>query len=158
MAYEPESLYWYGAGGSSAEAIFAALYDGPVELAGFALRSPLLTKVPSTTDGDLRVEETTVATGEVYLDPLTLTARNLAYGDSYLPSGCISPECVRVFQGGQITMDRMVADFHTPAGAVLVGRAADSLRLGILLRTGCASGYTDDQVPRGSHRWVRRPG
>jgi peptide/nickel transport system substrate-binding protein len=114
-AYEPESLYWYGAGGPSAEAVFAALYDGPVDLVGFVPQSPLLTKVPSTTDGDLRVEQVEVATGEVYLDPLTLTARNLAYGDSYLPSGCVSPDCVRVFQGGRVTMDRMVADFHLKA-------------------------------------------
>jgi len=111
-AYEPESLYWYGAGGPPAEAVFAALYDGPVEFAGFELESPLLTKVPSISDGDLRVEEATVATGEVYLDPLTMAARNLAYGDSYLPSGCASPGCVRVFQGGRVTMDRMVVDFH----------------------------------------------
>ena len=111
-AYEPESLYWYGAGGPSAEAVLAALYDGPVDLVGFALQSPLLTKIPSIADGDLRVEAVTVATGEVYLDPLTLAARNLAYGDSYLPSGCASPECVRLFQGGQVTMDRMAAEFH----------------------------------------------
>ena len=111
-ADEPETLYWYGNGGAAAEAVLAALNDGPMDLVGFAPQSPLLTKVPSMADGDLRVEAVTVATGEVYLDPLTLTARNLTYGDSYLPSGCASPECVRVFQGGQVTMDRMVADFH----------------------------------------------
>jgi peptide/nickel transport system substrate-binding protein len=114
-AYEPKSLYWYGASGPSAEAVLAALYDGPVDLVEFAYQAPLLTKVPSTSDGDLRVEAVSVTTGEVFLDPLTLAARNLTYGDSYLPSGCTGLDCVRVFQGGQVTMDRMVAEFHLKA-------------------------------------------
>ncbi len=111
-ADEPESLYWYGTSGTSAEAVLAALYDGPVDLIGFEVQSPLLTRVPSMTNGDVRVEAVSVATGQVYLDPLTMTARNLTYGDSYLPSGCTSPDCVRVFQGGEVTMDRMVVEFH----------------------------------------------
>ena len=111
-AHEPESLYWYGTSGASAEAVLAALYDGPVDLIGFEYQSPLLTKVPSIADGDVRVEAIPVAMGQAYLDPLTMTARNLAYGDSYLPSGCTNPDCVRVFQGGEITMDRMVVEFH----------------------------------------------
>jgi peptide/nickel transport system substrate-binding protein len=110
-AYEPESLYWYGASGTSAEAVLAAIYDGPVDLVGFQVQSPLLVKVPSIADGDVRVEAVTVVSGQAYLDPLTMTARNLTYGDSYLPSGCISPDCARVFQGGEVTMDRMVVDF-----------------------------------------------
>jgi len=111
-AHEPESLYWYGTSGASAEAVLAALYDGPVDLIGFEVQSPLLTKVPSMADGDVRLEAVPVATGQVYLDPLTMAARNLTYGDSYLPSGCTSPGCVRVFQGGEVTMDRMVVEFH----------------------------------------------
>jgi peptide/nickel transport system substrate-binding protein len=111
-AYEPDSLYWYGASGASAEAVLAALYDGPVDLVGFAYESPVLTKVPSIADGDVKVQAVPVVMGEAYLDPLTMTARNLAYGDSYLPSGCTSLDCVRLFQGGEISMDRMVVDFH----------------------------------------------
>ena len=111
-ADEPESLYWYGTSGTSAEAVLAALYDGPVDLIGFEVQSPLLTSVPSMTNGDVGVDAVSVATGQVYLDPLTMAARNLTYGDSYLPSGCTSPDCVRVFQGGEVTMDRMAVEFH----------------------------------------------
>ena len=111
-AYEPETLYWYGTSGSSAEAVLAALYDGPVDLLGFGVQSPLLTKVPSLADGDVRVEAVPVTMGQTYLDPRTMTARNLAYNDSYLPSGCTSPDCARIFQGGEVTMDRMAAEFH----------------------------------------------
>lgn len=111
-ASEPESLYWYGARGAAAESVLAALYDGPIDLVGFEAQSPLLTKLPSLAEGDLRVEPVSVSMGQTYLDPRTMTARNLAYNDSYLPSGCIQPECARVFQGGEVTMDRMVAEFR----------------------------------------------
>jgi peptide/nickel transport system substrate-binding protein len=111
-ADEPESLYWYGERGASADAVLAALYDGPVDLIGFEVQSPLLARVPSMTNGDVRVEAVSVSTGQVYLDPLAMAARNLTYGDSYLPSGCASPDCVRVFQGGEVMMDRMVVEFH----------------------------------------------
>jgi peptide/nickel transport system substrate-binding protein len=111
-AYEPESLYWYGTSNASAEAVLAAIYDGPVDLVGFQYQSPLLTKMPSMADGDVRVEAVSVAMGQAYLDPLTKSARNLAYGDPYLPSGCTSPDCVRVFLGGEVAMDRMVVEFH----------------------------------------------
>ena len=111
-AEEPASLFLYAAHGASAEAVLAALYDGPVDSAAFGHQPVLLTKLPTLADGDLVVEPITVSSGEVFFDPLTLAPRNLTYNDSYLPSGCTSQDCLRVFQGGQVTMDRMRADFH----------------------------------------------
>jgi len=111
-AEEPESLFVYSAHGASAEAVLAALYDGPVDTAAFGHQPVLLTKLPTVADGDLAVEPITVNSGEVFFDPLTLAPRNLTYNDSYLPSGCTDRDCLRVFQGGQVTMDRMRADFH----------------------------------------------
>ena len=111
-AEEPPSLFLYSARGASTEAVFAALYDGPVDAASFSLQPVLLSKLPAQADGDLVIEPVAVRTGEVFFDPLTLAPRNLAYNDSYLPSGCTSRECLRVFQGGEVTMDRMRVEFR----------------------------------------------
>jgi len=110
-AEEPASLFLYSARGASTEAVFAALYDGPVDAASFSLQPVLLSKLPNQADGDVVVEPVAVRTGEVFFDPLTLAPRNLAYNDSYLPSGCTSRDCLRVFQGGEVTMDRMRVEF-----------------------------------------------
>lgn len=112
IAEEPASLFLYAAHGASAEAVLAAVYDGPVDTAAYGHQPVLLTKLPTVADGDLVVEPITVNSGEVFFDPLTLAPRNLTYNDSYLPSGCTHRDCLRVFQGGQVTMDRMRADFH----------------------------------------------
>lgn len=111
-AEEPASLFVYSAHGPSTEAVFAALYDGPVDAVGFSYQPVLLTKLPSLADGDLRVEPVTVTSGQVFFDPVSLAPRNLTYNDSYLPSGCTSRECQRVFQGGEVTMDRMQVEFR----------------------------------------------
>ncbi len=110
-AEEPASLFLYSARGASTEAVFAALYDGPVDAASFSLQPVLLSKLPSQADGDIVLEPVAVRTGEVFFDPLTLAPRNLTYNDSYLPSGCTSRDCLRVFQGGEVTMDRMRVEF-----------------------------------------------
>ncbi len=112
IAEEPASLFLYAAHGASAEAVLAALYDGPVDSAAFGHQPVLLTKLPTLADGDLVIEPISVSSGEVFFDPLTLAPRNLTYNDSYLPSGCTDRDCLRVFQGGQVTMDRMRVDFH----------------------------------------------
>ena len=110
-AEEPASLFLYSARGASTEAVFAALYDGPVDAASFSLQPVLLSKLPSQADGDVVLEPVAVRTGEVFFDPLTLAPRNLTYNDSYLPSGCTRRDCLRVFQGGEVTMDRMRVEF-----------------------------------------------
>lgn len=110
-AEEPESLFLYSARGASAEAVFSALYDGPVDAASFSLQPVLLAKLPRLADGDVVIEPVSVRSGEVFFDPRTLAPRNLTYNDSYLPSGCTSRDCLRVFQGGEVTMDRMRVEF-----------------------------------------------
>ena len=112
IAEEPASLFLYAAHGASAEAVLAAVYDGPVDTAAYGHQPVLLTRLPTVADGDLVVEPITVNSGEVFFDPLTLAPRNLTYNDSYLPSGCTDRDCQRAFQGGQVTMDRMRAEFH----------------------------------------------
>ena len=114
-AEEPASLFLYSARGASTEAVFAALYDGPVDAASFSLQPVLLSKLPSQADGDVVLEPVAVRTGAVFFDPLTLAPRNLTYNDSYLPSGCTSRDCLRVFQGGEVTMDRMRVEFKLQA-------------------------------------------
>jgi hypothetical protein len=128
IAEEPASLFLYAAHGASAEAVLAALYDGPVDSAAFGHQPVLLTKLPTLADGDLVVEPITVSSGEVFFDPLTLAPRNLTYNDSYQPG---LPARVPGWPGHD---GPHAGRFSPAAGAVLVGwAAADGGRLGLLV-------------------------
>jgi peptide/nickel transport system substrate-binding protein len=114
---EPESLYiysedfLYGDTGLEANAILQALYDGPIDILKDGVRPVILEGLPSFDSGSARFETVEVDEFEVYLNPETLLADNLRLGDPYLPAGCRSPECIQTYQGGLVTMDRMVVDF-----------------------------------------------
>ena len=119
-AEEPASLFLYSARGAAAEAVFAALYDGPVDAASFSLQPVLLTKLPSPADGDVVVESVAVRSGEVFFDPLTLAPRNLTYNNSYLPSGCTSRDCLPRLPGRRGDDGPHPRRVQDAAGALLV--------------------------------------
>ncbi len=109
---EPESLYIYGAASHASDVVLEALYDGPFDLLGYQEVPVILEKIPSLADGDARIEQISVSDGEVYFNPESLQAENLALGKPYLPSGCESQDCVQTYGGGSVLMDRVVADFR----------------------------------------------
>ncbi len=111
LRQEPTSLYLYADTNREADAVLAAIYDGPVDLRGFQYRPVILKKMPSLKDGDARLESVAVSTGDVYLNPATQQPANLKTGLPYLPSGCQSPDCQQKYAGGQVQMDRMQVEF-----------------------------------------------
>jgi peptide/nickel transport system substrate-binding protein len=120
---EPQSLYiyseayLYGPALTEANAILQAVYDGPVDYVNYALEPVILERLPDITQGiDARFEETAVSEGGIFLNPITFQAENLSPGKPYLPSGCRSPECIETYQVGDVSMDRMVIDFHLRPG------------------------------------------
>jgi peptide/nickel transport system substrate-binding protein len=89
-----------------------AIYDGPTDVLGYEYRPVILEALPSADAGTARVETVTLVSGDLYFNPETLLPDTLAPGKAYLPSGCTSPDCLRRSEGGQIQMDRQVAEFR----------------------------------------------
>lgn len=116
---EPESLYiysqayLYGPASQEASVILQALYDGPFDVRGFQVDPVILESMPDLDTGlGARVETVSVSEGDVYLNPLTLQAENLAVGKAYLPAGCSDSTCTKTYSGGEVEMARMVVEFH----------------------------------------------
>ncbi|MFQ5944226.1 MAG: ABC transporter substrate-binding protein [Anaerolineales bacterium] len=118
LGQEPESLYrysnayLYGSTSRAAETVLQALYDGPLNVRSYEYEPVILSKLPSIADGDARLEQASVLEDDLYFDPATLQPSVLQSGDRYLPSGCNSPDCMRTFSGGEVTMDQIVAEFQ----------------------------------------------
>ncbi|HKZ55525.1 MAG TPA: ABC transporter substrate-binding protein [Anaerolineales bacterium] len=115
---EPSSLYLYGDTSPEADAILQAIYDGPVDLLDYAYSSVILSKLPSIADGDARVQAISVTEGDIYLNPETAQPDNLGVGKSYIPSGCLSAECIQAYQGGEVAMEQMVVEYRLSPGLV----------------------------------------
>lgn len=68
---EPASLYWYGDNVAARDAIFSALYDGPIDTAGFSLQPVILEALPSVEAGTAGLVEVEVQPGQRVLDAAT---------------------------------------------------------------------------------------
>jgi len=112
LAEEPTSLYLYGDISPAADVILEAIYDGPIDLRDFRPEPVLLEKIPSLADGDAVIDSVAIAAGDVYLNPVTLQAESLDYGQPYLPSGCRAEDCIETYNGGQVDVDRMTVTFQ----------------------------------------------
>jgi len=118
LGSEPESLYLYsplrlyGAASRETDTVLQAVYDGPYDLRGYQAVPTILEKLPDLADGDARIEAVAVRAGDVYLNPESLLPETLSFGRPYLPSGCTDLGCRQTYQGGQVSLDRMVVEFH----------------------------------------------
>ncbi len=120
---EPASLFLYndaylhGDAYQETNAVLQAIYDGPLDIVDFGIQPVILERVPDIQDGeDAVLEEVILREGDVYLNPVTLLPEVFAPGKSYLPSGCQDLSCIEEYQGGDVTTDRMVVDFHILPG------------------------------------------
>ena len=112
LAEDPNTFYLYDSPNASARTILPALYDGPFDVLDYEIRPVILESTPSIEAGTVRLETVSLVSGDLYFNPETTLPETLAPGKPYLPSGCTSPGCVRRSEGGQIQMDRQVADFR----------------------------------------------
>ncbi|MCJ7512019.1 MAG: ABC transporter substrate-binding protein, partial [Anaerolineales bacterium] len=116
LAEEPASLYLYADTNVATDVVLQAIYDGPVDLLDFVYQPVILDKVPSLADGDAAIVPVPVLSGEIYWNPITQLAENLRPGKMYVPSGCENEACLRAFQGGEVQMDQLAADFQLRQG------------------------------------------
>jgi peptide/nickel transport system substrate-binding protein len=122
LGSEPESLYrfsseyLYGPSSREAEAVLQAIYDGPIDVVGYAHQAVILENLPSLGSGDARLAEVSVSETEAYFNPQTFQPDSLAVGKPYLPTGCLDSSCVRTYAGGAVSMQRMEVDFRLREG------------------------------------------
>jgi peptide/nickel transport system substrate-binding protein len=116
LAEEPNTLYLHGNPNASARTLFPLLYDGPFDLRAYRVEPVILEAAPSAEAGTVRVEPVDIVSGDLYFNPATQLAEQLRPGKVFLPSGCTSASCQRVYQGGGATLDRMVVDFRLVEG------------------------------------------
>ncbi len=153
LAEEPDTFYLYDSPNPSAQTLLPALYDGPFDVLDHEYRPVILEGVPSVESGTVRLETASLASGDLYFNPETMLPETLAPGKPYLPSGCTSPDCVRRSEGGQIQMDRQVAEFRLlPDLAWSDGTPLTARELGFLLPPRRRSRYAQPQRPGELHR------
>ena len=122
LGSEPESLYrfssqyLYGPSSREAETVLQAIYDGPIDVVGYAHQAVILENLPSLDSGDARLAEISVSETEAYFNPQTFQPDSLTVGKPYLPSGCLDSSCVRTYAGGAVGMQRMEVDFRLREG------------------------------------------
>lgn len=109
----PESLFPYDGSVSRTKTnIYAMIQENPFEMVDGKLQAVILDKVPSQTDGDLRLESILVQEGQIVVD---------AWGDLVVlkpgvlvkPSSCLKSDCAITWDGVEsLEMDRMVVDYR----------------------------------------------
>jgi peptide/nickel transport system substrate-binding protein len=63
MPNEPDSLYIYGTNSISAQHIWQAIYDGPLDSRNYGYQPVILASLPSLAGGDAAIETVTIQTG-----------------------------------------------------------------------------------------------
>jgi len=113
---EPESLYFYGNHSGAEFNIFQAIYDGPIDLRGYAASPVILDELPTQANGGARIESTQVNPGELIVDAAGKWV-NLEEGVQYFPGGCTSLDCAQTYSGKDpVTMDSLVLTFKLLPG------------------------------------------
>ena len=116
LAEEPKSLYRYADNSLASEVVLQAIYDGPIDFLDFSHRPVILEKAPSLAEGDAVIAPVPLVSGDIYWNPITQLPENLRPGKPYVPAGCEQESCLRTFQGGEVQMDQLTADFRLLPG------------------------------------------
>ena len=116
LAEEPASLYLYADNRLASDVVLQSIYDGPTDFVDFSYQPVILEKVPSLADGDAAIAPVPLASGDIYWNPISQLPENIRPGKIYVPSGCENESCLRSFQGGEVQMDQLTADYRLLPG------------------------------------------
>jgi peptide/nickel transport system substrate-binding protein len=116
LGQEPASLFPVDNPSSTARAILASVYDGPVDTNSYSYQPIILKNLPSLANGDAQLFKKSVYVGDEVVDasdiPVTLVA-----GMKVRPAGCRSDACTVVYDGkSSIQMDQMQVTFRLLPG------------------------------------------
>lgn len=110
MGQEPQSLYLYGDNSQAARAVRQAIYDGPIDTAGYLLEPTILESLPNLANGGTRVQIASVSAGDTVVDANGVVTQ-LQPGMQVRPAGCRSGDCAVTYQGGELDMEQVVVTF-----------------------------------------------
>ncbi len=116
LGQEPSSLFPVDNPSSAAQAVLAAVYDGPIDTNSYGYQPVILKSLPSLANGDAQVFKKSVYVGDEVVDA-TNTPVTLAVGVKIRPAGCRSDSCAVAYDGkGSIQMDQMQVTFRLLPG------------------------------------------
>jgi peptide/nickel transport system substrate-binding protein len=116
LGQEPTSLYPIDNTSPAAQAVLAAIYEGPITTNSYGSQPVILTRLPSLENGDVHLSTTEVSTGEEVVDAQG-TPVTLAPGVRVRPAGCRSADCAVPFDGSTpLQMDQMIVIFRLLPG------------------------------------------
>jgi peptide/nickel transport system substrate-binding protein len=116
LGQEPSSLFPLKNSSSTARAILAAVYDGPIDTNSYAYQPVILKTLPSLANGDAQLFKKSVYVGDEVVDASN-TPVTLAVGAKIRPAGCRSDACSVTYDGtGSIQMDQMQVTFRLLPG------------------------------------------
>ncbi len=116
LGQEPASLFPVNNPSSSARAVLAAVYDGPIDTNSYGYQPVILKDLPSLANGDAQLFQKSVYVGDEVVDASD-TPVTLAVGVKVRPAGCRSDTCAVVYDGkGTIQMDQMQVTFRLLPG------------------------------------------
>jgi peptide/nickel transport system substrate-binding protein len=116
LGQEPASLFPVDNPSSSARAVLAAVYDGPIDTNSYGYQPVILKDLPSLANGDAQLFQKSVYVGDEVVDA-TDTPVTLEVGIKVRPAGCRSDTCAVVYDGkSALQMDQMQATFHLLPG------------------------------------------
>jgi len=112
LGQEPASLYPVNNPSSSARAVLAAVYEGPINTNTYGYQPVILKDLPSLANGDAQFFQKSVYVGDEVVDASD-TPVTLEVGTTIRPAGCRTDACAVVFDGkGAIQMDQMQVTFR----------------------------------------------
>jgi len=116
LGQEPASLFPVNNLSSSARAVLAAVYDGPIDTNSYGYQPVILKNLPSLANGDAQLFQKSVYVGDEVVDASDIPV-TLGVGMQVRPSGCRSDACVIVYDGkSAIQMDQMQVTFRLLPG------------------------------------------
>ena len=112
LGNEPNTLYPFGEPNAAARSVMSAIFDGPIDMAGYQYQPVILTQLPSLENGDAQIEKDKVEPGDQVVDAngdLIL----LKAGDKIRPAGCRADDCLITYDGvSSLEMDKMTVTFR----------------------------------------------
>jgi len=112
---EPDSLYLYNNPDGSAQHIWQAIYDGPIDNIGYQYEPVILEKLPNLLDGDASIQTITVNEGDLVVD-YDGNVKKLTPGVHVRRSGCSEGDCAQEYSGGELQLDQLQATYRLQRG------------------------------------------
>lgn len=108
---EPSSLFIYADTSPGAQAVYQAIYDGPVDTRNYQDVPVIFEKLPSLENGGITFEPVEIKPGDTLIDA-DGNWQTLAVGVRYYPTGCHKGDCALGYSGTDpISIDSMVIRF-----------------------------------------------